>query len=283
MPRVSSRSVGRNRKGDGLMAEGSPAEVAVELYNRLVYLPPSDVVTIGRIEWRLRTLRNRRSGDGSIGVALLQALLLLGKAAEAVELADQLWPARFTYDPQVLRTFASLLAEMGQYERALAIALPNGLVDRPLDRESELFTVLVSAWALGDLPLTRSVMNADEDEQRRVVWNAVLDRFEECGIAALFSGHQRIVRDALAGRQCLIEVMPQRDEEGQLELVQYSYVSGDREERAELEEQIQVKLDQYYRAHDRDGAAAFGLLHVVVSDVTAGPRQRDHDYARDAA
>lgn len=265
------------------MAEGSPAEVAVELYNRLVHLPPSEVAAIGQIEWRLRTLRQRRPSDARVGVALLQTLLLLGRAEDATRLSEQLWPARFAYEPQVSRTFASALAQLGQYERALALALPKGKVDGPLAREAELFAVSASAWGLGDLPLTRAALNAGEVEHLRNAWISALDRLEARGIAPLFQGRQRIVREALSGRQCLMEIVPTPNEEGQIELVQYSYISGDRKERAKIEEAILLNLGDYYRANGYDADSDFGLLHIVLSDVTAGPPQRDHDHLRDAA
>src|SRR4030081_3599217 len=101
---------------------GLPAEEAVEIFNVLTRTLPSDVQQISRWEWRLRTLSRRRPGDLTFRVAHLESLLLLGRASEALETAEKLWPYRQAMGSEQLQTFFSQLFHLGNYDKALSVA-----------------------------------------------------------------------------------------------------------------------------------------------------------------
>jgi hypothetical protein len=176
------------------MAATQPAEVAVELYNRLLSLSYDQEAEIGRIMWRLRGAFSQKRGDERIAVAYLQAQIMTGDARGARETALTIWPKRELLPLEVQYTYGAQLEEIGEFEKC-----------RDLIREATGDTSLpdeVWAWALecaiglGDIEWLRKFGPSKGDNPVSVL----LDRLHADGLAKAFVVHQHVLREVLRPR-----------------------------------------------------------------------------------
>jgi hypothetical protein len=251
------------------MADGLPAQEAVEIFNKLVRTAPVEAREIARAEWRLRALGRARPGDITVEVALLYALQMSGKADEAVRLAERLWHRRNFMPAEQLDTFLFELAHLGMYEKADEILgeIRDGDGAR-LITNIDAVAVTVS-WCLGDIERASAAIK----EAPPSVWGnwlVFVDQIKGLGFGPHLAARYKIIRQKTFQRQCLSQLVLTPGGEFPLELTHYVYVAGSYEERVALEEEIQITLDSYFEPLGL-GGTHWGLMIELVAPITAAP------------
>jgi hypothetical protein len=262
------------------MASVSPADETVAIFNTLVRTAPADTEVIARAEWRLRSLARSRRNDSVVEVALLYALLMLGKAGEALPMAERLWHMRNIMGVEQLGTFLFELAHLGMYEKAAL------LLDDMRQAKSDAFVtnfdaVAVNvAWGLGDIDRAAAAISLGRPSVW-ASWLTFLDEIKGLGLAPHLKARQKIVREKTFGRQCLSQLILTPGAEYPQELTHYIYLSGNYDDRLKLEDEIHSALDEYFKP--------FNLAHVhwssiaeLVAPITAAPPWH-RDFFADAA
>jgi hypothetical protein len=250
------------------MPAGVPADEAFEIFNRLLMTSPSEMDAIGQAEWRLRALARQRPGDTAIGVAHLHALLMSGRACEAIEAANGLWALRYSMGPQQFETFCIELAQLGMYERAAEL-LPickERTADHVPDPQVAAISIIefLIAWGLGDLDwISRTA------PQNRG-WAEFVEQLRALGVGATLSERQRIIRSKTFGKQCRSHLVVSPGTDLPISVTHYCFTAGSYDERVALEEEIQRSLDPLFAPlglEDRH----WGLVSEIIVPVSSGP------------
>ena len=242
------------------MPSPAAAKESVTLYNELVHLDMVEQERIRAIAWRLRLLSRKRQHDLTIKVALLQALVMSGAAAEALVLSDKIWAARGQLPDEQRYTFADCLRDLGEFEKSLELVV--GLAPST-DLPALITQNLVGS---GDISALResSKLSGGEPTAR------FLRKLEEKGIASHFADHQRIVNQHLRGTAALRHSFIVEAEEADApELVNYAFADLDRDARRKLEDQIVDALMDYYRRSGLAGDVFIPELVVILLPLAA--------------
>ena len=249
------------------MPIGLPAEEAVAIFNALTRFEPANVEEIARSEWRLRNLARQRPGDDVIGVARLQALVLLGRAQEAITLADQLWHRRNAMGPEQVATFVSIIAHLGMYERTAEIieAIKASGGENVVEVSYDAAEIAVAWWA-GDLDR----LSASRVGKTESGWRVFIEEIKQTGLAPHLAGRQKIVREKLYGRQCFSQFVLSPGEGVPIEMAHFSYIAAPYDERVALEEEIQQALNGYFDGFGL-GDLHWSVAPEIVAPMTAGP------------
>jgi hypothetical protein len=256
------------------MASVSPADETVAIFNTLVRTAPAETEAIARVEWRLRSLVRSRPNDSVVEVALLYALLMLGKADEALPMAERLWHMRNIIAVEQLGTLLFELAHLGMYEKAVV------LLDDMRQANAEAFVtnfdvVAVNiAWGLGDIKRAAAAMTVG----RPSVWGswlAFVDEIKRSGLAPHLNGRQKIVREKTFGRQCLSQLILTPGAEYPQELTHYVYISGNYEDRLNLEDEIHSALDNYFKPLNLAHVHWSSIAELIAPITAAPPWHRD--------
>ena len=262
------------------MASVSPADETVAIFNTLVRTAPAETEAIARAEWRLRSILRSRPDDVAGEVALLYALLMLGKADEALPKAEHLWHMRNIMPVEQLGTFLFELAHLGIYENAAAL-LDHMRQDDTDGSVANFDAVAVNvAWGLGDIEGAAAAMAVG----RSSVWGSwlvFLDEIRRLGLAAHLTGRQKIVRQRTFGRQCLSQLILTPGAEYPQELTHYIYLSGTYEDRLKIEDEIHSALDEYFKPLNLD-RIHWGSMAELIAPISAAPPWHKDFYA-DAA
>lgn len=246
--------------------EPRPATLlSIDLYNRLLELPYAETAEIGRIAWRLRTARLRAPNDPVLAIAHLQALIMIGNAEEALALAELVWSQRHALDQQATLTFGALLKDLGLFDRSLDLLRLKFIFAQSAEPELKSVALDCALW-LGDLDLARSLTEEFGVSDSRVA--AFTTEIRRSHFAPYFAAYQRVVREALFGRQtaCFADLIPV---EGAVELVNMAFIRADRNERRRLEGEIDASLDDYYQASGQSIGAHLPFINTVILDTTA--------------
>jgi hypothetical protein len=254
---------------------GLPAEEAIEIFNVLTRTLPSDVQQISRWEWRLRTLSRRRPGDLTIRVAHLESLLLLGRASEALETAEKLWPYRQAMGSEQLQTFFSQLFHLGNYDKALSVA-------EEITRRGEESQVpnwvgahLQIQWAMGNFKGFCQLLDIIPPEMTKG-WTKLRDEIREAGIEPYFLRRQEIVREETFGKQTLQAHLLAPEIEIGIVLAHYVYIDSSYEDRTLLEDRIRDRIERLFREDSQPESLHWELISEVIVPITAAwPRHKD--------
>ncbi len=231
------------------MAGPMPAEVSVELFNRLVHAKPEQRTEIEQILWRLKTLLRQQPSNHRLRVAILRAHMLLGQAAEAQEVADTLWTLRRTLGPEPASTFAIQLLQLGMNERFLEYGRADALPDAPASVANMRSR---ASWGAGDLDAVRENIAIIERLTGAVIpaWARFFQRIEDEGAAPHFRPHQQLVQSHLAGWQLATSVALLEDPEDPGDWdspTVFVYGPGNYRDRRRLSDAIGDALVAYYR------------------------------------
>lgn len=252
------------------MPPGAPAPASIDLYNKLIHLPYSDTTSIGQIEFRLRQMRRKDSTDVRAAVALLQALLMSGKAEEAIELADWIWGVQSWLEYDTKETFSTQLIHLGHFDRSKEFIIP--LIDAPeiKNRDELILWASYVATGLGDLQQLQKIAEKTPDRDLQMFIEAFRAKLLETDLERHFSKHQSIVHDVVFGHQCAYHVNPlEIDEEPELSV--YVFVDAPRLERRRLEDQIDAALETYYRDAGIDPGAYVPLITTSILNIAGCP------------
>jgi hypothetical protein len=262
------------------MASVLPADETVAIFNELVRAAPAETEVIARVEWRLRSLARSRPNDSVVEVALLYSLLMLGKADEALPMAERLWHMRNTMGVEQLGTFLFELAHQGMYEKAAV------LLDEMRQANADTFVTNFDAiavnvaWGLGDIQRATAAITVG----RPSVWGSwltFLDEIKRLGLVPYLSGRQKIVREKTFGRQCLSQLILTPGAEYPQELTHYIYMSGSYEDRLKLEDEIHSALDEYFEPLNL-AQIHWSSMAELIAPITAAPAWH-RDFFADAA
>jgi len=245
-----------------------PALKSVEIFNQLILLPFDATEEIGRIEWQLRQLRRSSCSDGNSSVALLQALIMQGKAGEAHALAIEIWDKRYLLSDDAIEGFTYMLASLGEFEKSLEIG-----PDEYDDWSGKLFapTLLEIGVGLGDLDiLSVAIDMLAIDSEFQVELKSLLSSWTEIGLAKYFHEQQSVIRQVMDGKFTEYTTLIQKTEGGGIELCVLYHVRENRLERRSLEELIDESIVNFYAGTDIDDPFYFNAhLNYIVADVTS--------------
>jgi hypothetical protein len=266
-------------KREPSMPVGAPAEEAVELYNRLTTVAPSDTANLGQIVWRLRTRRQKMPGDLPVAVALLQALLIGGEAPEAISIAKQLWPRRNALYGDVAITYGSVLAQVGMYEEALSfVGTPGPKGFDPV----EVSTLIYAAWGTGQEEALVAALEHDSTRLRDV-WSEIFAQMTDLGIMPYLKQRQDIVRRHVFHRQCGTHLIFTFSGNGAAELTHYTYMAASHDERSAITDAIYDELTAFYEEQGLNGIDFWSCAPVIVLDQRARPSLREESEGRELA
>lgn len=230
------------------MAAPLPAKQAFELQNQLVNSDKENLAALNRVVWQLRQLDRKLKNDFPTRVALQFGLVLVGEGLEARRLADSLFGRHLDAEPVVLLTFASILCDLGQYERAKAIYTKS--LDQPEIRAliARRGKAASAAVLSGDLDWMEQLAVVEEATDEPSMVRTILEILEESELREYFPEHQRIVRDILGPHQCgctvSISAMPGEDREIVLDHV----LPIPRTERVGLQKELRLALNAFFRS-----------------------------------
>jgi hypothetical protein len=265
------------------MATGAPAEQAVEIFNELVRMVPSQKEAVSQIQWRLRGLARSRSGDTVIGIARLLAELMLGDSVEAARHADRLWMLRHVMSGEQLGIFLSELLHLGMFERAAQILaeIRESPVESAVPNLTESY--LRVAWDSGSVEQLEAIVNSPIAAQLLPGWQVFLGRLKNVGLIQHLAARQKIVWEETFRRQCFSELIftPVEDTE-EVELAHYVYMSGDYGERTSLEAGIRSRIDDYFMKVGLGDTNHWNLITEILVPVTAGPSWHEDSVFRAA-
>jgi hypothetical protein len=252
------------------LASGLPAEEVIDLFNTFSRLPPSEVTKIAQAEWRLRQLLKDRRYDTAISVAYLQSLEMLGKAPEAIAEAERLWYLRNSMEGQELAIYLTQLGNLAMYEKAAEIfdlVKARGAIGC---LTNAFGTELSLAWAIGDADKFSAALQAATPEAA-VVWGSFVSKIEAAGLLPHLAGRQKIVQELTFGRQCLTRIILSIDDEGETDFSHHVYAAATYEDRMDLEEEIETRLDRYFAAVGLCNSEHWNLITEIVLPITAAP------------
>ncbi len=247
------------------MPIGQPASKAHELYNKLIRTPYSASAEIGAIEWQLRRLRKQRPHDPETAVALLQSLVMQGKAEEAHDVAALAWGLRNKLQGGPRLTFMAQLAGLGLFDRVIDLG-PDRLTD--WGASTDLLGLLIqAALGQGDLSLAHRALEINEWPllQKLVGFE---DALKKADLARFFRGHQGTVAEAMRDRFTDYFAGLIATEEG-VELAVRIYVHAEFQQRRSLEQRIDTALQHYYEEAGVDPHAHTPLITTNVVDIAA--------------
>jgi len=251
------------------MASGAPALEVVDLFNRLVRTAPAETEAIARAEWRLRALARARPNDTGVEVALVYALMLGGKAKDAVQLAERLWYQRNAMPIEQTETFLFEITHLGMYEKGAEL-LKEVRADSRSTTDTNLTAIAVNiAWGLGQFDTLYEEIGAAPP----AIWGGWADFLNELkalGLANHLLGRQKLLNKNVFTKQCLSQLILTPGAARPLELTHYIYINAPYEERVSLEDNIHTQVDRFFQN--------FGLSEVhwdcaneLVVPVTAAP------------
>lgn len=243
------------------MAAGVPAEEAVELYNHLMEVDPSDTAEITRIQWRLQALRRRLPADIPAAIALLETYLLLGDATQGIALAADLWPRRQATAGDVALTYGAALVQLAMYDRGREFIQAN---EDMLNDQIGVFMASHSAWGLADTEYLLFISKQKASIPQFNAWSELFSEAKTSGVLAHFGDRQAIIRSHLFGRQTGTELLFTLDDNGGTTLAHYAYVNAERHERRKIEESIYDDLAVLYEKVGLGGTNFWSMAPVVV-------------------
>jgi hypothetical protein len=246
------------------MPSAAPAEEAVELYNQLLHLPPAQSEQVRTLLWKLKGLHRKLPGNPAVTLALIEAQRLAGDAHDALVLANAVWPLVRVLNRQERDTYISHLMSLGLYEKALELVTPE-LENASDSRRRRAFTSAYHcAWNLGRLEHARFLLN-DMPGGERKSWMAVIHEIEKNGLATHFASHQKVIRDALAGKQTMSQLGFGLTGDGDfLTSTNYAFMAEDYDGRLAVEESVLKDLQTYYSGHGLAEAPWWDLMMLVV-------------------
>ena len=250
----------------------------VEAYNELIRLDPADLVSAGRIEWRMQSKLRKQPGSSVVQIVLIEALLQQGKAGPANLLSDAVWHTRTKLSGRELDAFSTQLFRMGQYERSMEIMSRLSGV-KGLSADEEFARRLSLAWLSGDFGTFKALIAVVPDnatEMNASTWRRFCERIDELGFGPLLCEQQAFIHSVMAGRQVdnSIIVLCEDDEDGcEPELLQQFYIAAPYAERARIGDELHEGLRRIYAAAGRDNEPFWELMTPMVMDVTARVRR----------
>lgn len=255
------------------MSNGVPAKEAIELFNQLIRLQPSNTAAINTIRWRLKGIQHRLPGDSEVMLTLMHAEMMLGDAGEAINLSKEIWHRRHSLQADQYATFAMELCHLGIFDRALELLrsiAPTDLLRLPPILQA---VALQASWFQGDIDGTREIVRLFPNEAA-TPWEKLFASLEEAGLLLHLSAHQKVVNEVLFGHQCFLQITLSPGIESPIEAVRYAFVGASHAERLEMEDKIHSALDTYYASHDLADAPYWDLMLPVILDVTAAATAR---------
>jgi hypothetical protein len=247
------------------MPVGVPAEESVELYNRLTTIAPSDVPSLDRIIWRLRNLRRKLPSDVPLSVALIQALALRGRSAEAIELATDIFFRRQALVGDVGVTYGSVLSQLGMYDEAISFV---GMQDPEGLHPVEVASWVHAAWGSGNAESLRAALRYDRSLARDA-WTAIFAQMSDLGIMPYFRERQEIVRHHVFKRQCGAHLIFTCPGGAGVELTHYIYMDADHGERSEIADAIYDDFGKFYGERGLGGVDFWSCAPVIILNQTA--------------
>ena len=256
------------------MVQPSPRDETVELFNQLADLPREDATEIGQIAWRLRKLAGPRHGGLLAKLGLIRAHMLLGEAAEAGVLAEEVVRVWHLLDMRLVRLLGAQLLELGYYSESLTLAENAGFnIDLPEVR----VLVAKACWGLGRLDdIERSTALIASGEAAGHAW---LRQMRTTGLDRHFEAHQRIVASHARGWQVFGETSFMGNSEGGAETTTLLYGAGTYSERRAREDALAADLDRYYDGVGSADLPFAELLGVTFLPLLAIPEVRGHSAA----
>jgi hypothetical protein len=241
-----------------------PVEEAVTIYNALTRMAPDNETEASRAEWRLRTLNRAQPGDHLIGLALVYAFLMTGKAQEAINLTDRLWLGRNAMGLEQLGTFLFELYQMGQYERAAELLAEIHRANLRMQVTSLDDIAVELAWALGDLEGLSAAAPAMLSLAAQENWSQFIADLRDTGLGRHFSERQNLIRLKTSGKQCFNQLLLMPGDDERWSVNHYVYVNASYEERLALEDDIHHSLDSFFSQFDLEAVHWTKISELIV-------------------
>lgn len=245
------------------MVAAQPADVAVELYNRLLSLSYEQEAEIGRIMWRLSGALAQNRNDERVAVAYLQAQIMSGDAAGAQQTALTIWPRRTFLPLEAKHTYGAQLEEIGQFEKCRDLIREIAGDAQPPE---ELWGwALGCAVGLGDIGWLRRFGPNGGDNSL----SALLDKLDADGLTAAFVVHQKALRDVLRPHGFVGYDVSTSFTDDQPTMAVSVFVSGNRSGRRALEEELDMHIAHLFDAAGIRVPSLVPLITAIILPVRA--------------
>jgi hypothetical protein len=235
--------------------------LAVTLYNEIGRLDLFETERAKSLYLALRRLRDQQPSSFQISVALIMAMLKVGRREEALAEIDRSYGLKTTSDIISWGALADLNTFVGRFDRSAELyrqlfAIPGALSVPQISANSAN-----SALIRGDMEALMNIANEDR-KANQPVSNAISFLGIAAGhdMASTLGDHQRIVSSILRDLRTWAIPIIRFEDRAEPSIVIYHWVLADRPSRAILQADILTALRAHYQTIGADLSAALGAI-----------------------
>lgn len=224
-------------------------EFIIERFNYLSGLDYENVIEIDKISSQASDVINHDSSNLLARLLLLQTKLMLGKADDAMNLANDIWSRGGNIDDVSRSIFIGQLVDVGLFEWAKVLI---DTIVKDDDFNFKLFypPMLACAVGLGDFELLEKLSNHPENKEHSEMLYEFIEVHRMEGLDQLFSKQQKLLNNTLKGKQTAYEILI-TEERGFAEMEVGVFVGGESIERQVLQDKINKDVDIFYHKNSK--------------------------------
>ena len=224
-------------------------EIIIEKFNQLSEIDYSDVIGIDRISNQAFEMINLNSNNLQSKLLFLQTKLMLGKAKEAMVMANDIWASGGNIDDLSRSIFIGQLVDLGLFEWAKVLI---DTIIKADDFNFRLFypSILAYSIGIGDFETLELLANHPENNEHSEILSEFIEMQKTENLDVLFTKQQKMLNDILKGKQTSYEILL-TNERGFAEIEVGVFVGGESIDRQILQDKINKDVDVFYHKNSK--------------------------------